>query len=184
MRDDAGAFQGQGQGDGVFIDDVKENGIKLSNLKSKGTFTSGRRRCQLEHYCRNLTEYAAVFPRPRKSQCGSKNLYNADKALISPAGVRRKTGDGDMTGGTLRFPARSITRIIITQPPVSVRFGRHVCRLHGSVQQHDTQRRYDGRDLEDEQAHHLHADRHRQPRTYRVRRHRCRIGMIPADMEI
>lgn len=164
-------FKAKAKGDGVFID-VKENGIKLSNLKSKGTFTlSAAGAASWSITEGNLTEYTAVFPETKEiTNAEAKNLYDADKALILlPQEFAAKTGDGDMTGGTLTISCKIYYKDNNATPPVSVRFGRHVCRLHGSVQQQESYRRYGGgRDLEDEQAHYLYADRHRQPRTYPV----------------
>lgn len=60
-------FKAKAKGDGVFID-VKENGIKLRNLESKGTFTlSAAGAASWSITEGNLTEYTAVSPRPRKS---------------------------------------------------------------------------------------------------------------------
>ena len=53
----------------------------------------------------NLTEYTAVFPETKEiTNAEAKNLYDADKALILlPQEFAAKTGDGDMTGGTLEM---------------------------------------------------------------------------------
>ena len=76
-------FKAKAKGDGVFID-VKENGIKLSNLKSKGTFTlSAAGAASWSITEGNLTEYTAVFPETKEiTNVDAKNLYDADKALI------------------------------------------------------------------------------------------------------
>ena len=101
-------FKAKAKGDGVFID-VKENGIKLSNLKSKGTFTlSAAGAASWSITEGNLTEYTAVFPETKEiTNAEAKNLYDADKALILlPQEFAAKTGDGDMTGGTLTISCK------------------------------------------------------------------------------
>ena len=101
-------FKAKAKGDGVFID-VKENGIKLRNLESKGTFTlSAAGAASWSITEGNLTEYTAVFPETKEiTNAEAKNLYDADKALILlPQEFAAKTGDGDMTGGTLTISCK------------------------------------------------------------------------------
>ena len=88
---------------------MKENGIKLSNLKSKGTFTlSAAGAASWSITEGNLTEYTAVFPETKEiTNVEAKNLYDADKALILlPQEFAAKTGDGDMTGGTITISCK------------------------------------------------------------------------------
>lgn len=164
-------FKAKAKGDGVFID-VKENGIKLSNLKSKGTFTlSAAGAASWSITEGNLTEYTAVFPETKEiTNVEAKNLYDADKALILlPQEFAAKTGDGDMTGGTLTISCKIYYKDNNATPQYlfgsADTYADYTVPFSSKKVTGDTE---GGRDLEDEQAHYLYADRHRQPRTYPV----------------
>jgi len=85
-------FKAKAKGDGVFID-VKENGIKLRNLESKGTFTlSAAGAASWSITEGNLTEYTAVFPETKEitNAEAKKSLCCGQGTDTASAGVRRK----------------------------------------------------------------------------------------------